>query len=192
MVCFIVSRRIRGSRKYQCSLSICDISEICEKYQNEYYPNNERMKSGKLFLIVALAGCFFITACSNTRHLPADERLYTGANVVVDGAASIREKKVLEEDLEGLTRPRPNSKLFGIRMKLWIHNLFRNKKENSFFGRIRERSGEPPVLLSELDLDQNIRVLQSHLENKGYFRAKVTGDTIIRTRRRANARYHAE
>ncbi len=35
------------------------------------------------------------------------------------------------------------------------------------------------------------RVLQSHLENKGYFRAKVTGDTIIR-RKKAHARYNAE
>jgi hypothetical protein len=36
-----------------------------------------------------------------------------------------------------------------------------------------------------------MKVLQNHLENKGYFNAKVDADTIVR-RRKAHARYHAE
>src|SRR4029079_12866307 len=79
----------------------------------------------------------------------------------------------------------------GLRFKLGIYNLFRKSKPNSFFGKIRDRNGEPPVLLSQVDLDQNVVVLQNHLENKGYFRAKVTGDTVIR-RKKASARYKAE
>jgi outer membrane protein assembly factor BamA len=129
-----------------------------------------------------------MTACNNTRHLPAGEKLYTGARTIVNGTSTVREKKVLKEDLEGLTRPKPNSKFLGIPIKLSIYNLFRNKKENSFFGRIRDKNGEPPVLLSQVDLQQNIKVLQSHMENKGYFHAKVSGDTIV-GRRRAHARY---
>jgi outer membrane protein insertion porin family len=121
-----------------------------------------------------------ISSCSSTRHLPPGEKLYTGARVTVNGASTVRQKKVLTEDLDGLTRPKPNSKFLGLRLKLGIYNLFRNKKENSFFGRIRERSGEPPVLLSQVDLQQNVKVVQSHLENKGYFRASVKGDTIVR------------
>ncbi|HJS54187.1 MAG TPA: BamA/TamA family outer membrane protein, partial [Chitinophagaceae bacterium] len=97
-------------------------------------------------------------------------------------------KKVLKDDLEGLTRPKPNTKFLGLRIKLSIHNMFRNKKDNSFFGKIRTKNGEPPVLLSQVDLQQNIRVLQSHMENKGYFHAKVTGDTVVR-RRKAHASY---
>ena len=49
----------------------------------------------------------------------------------------------------------------------------------------------PWVLLSELDLDHNTLRLQNHLENKGYFRAKVTGDTVVR-RKKARATYQAE
>lgn len=130
-------------------------------------------------------------SCSNTRHLPAGDYLYTGANVEVNGPGTVREKKVLRTDLEGLTKPRPNTKLLGIRLKLSIYNMFRKRSETSFFGRFRDRNGEPPVLLSSLDLEQNIKTLQSHLENKGYFRANVTGDTILK-RRKARARYHAE
>jgi outer membrane protein insertion porin family len=149
------------------------------------------MKAGRSFMIVSVAGYFFMASCSNTRHLPEGDKLYTGAGVTVTGTSSVREKKVLQEDLQGLTRPKPNSKFLGIPIKLSIYNLFRKKKEKSFFGRIRDKNGEPPVLLSQLDLQQNIKVLQSHLENKGYFRAKVTGDTTVR-RRRAHATYHAE
>jgi outer membrane protein assembly factor BamA len=149
------------------------------------------MKRKSVYSIILLSIYLFIVGCSNTRHLPADDKLYTGATVTVSGTSTVREKKVLQEDLDGLTRPKPNSKFLGIPIKLSIYNLFRNKKPNSFFGRIRDKNGEPPVLLSQLDLEHNIKVLQSHMENKGYFQAKVTGDTIVR-RKRAHARYKAE
>ncbi len=149
------------------------------------------MKQGTLLLIIIVAALFSFTACSNTRHLPEGDRLYTGANVDVHGPITIRTKKVLQEDLQGLTRPKPNTKLLGVRLKLTIYNLFRKKKENSFWGRIRDRNGEPPVLLSQLDLQKNKTVLQSHLENKGFFRTKITGDTIIRGKK-ARARYNVE
>jgi len=149
------------------------------------------MKMSKYYIVVLVIGYFLLAACSSTRHLPEGDKLYTGARINVKGTSTIREKKVLEEDLGGLTRPKPNSKFLGLRIKLSIYNLFRNKKENSFWGRIRDKNGEPPVLLSQVDLQQNVRVLQSHLENKGYFQAKVTGDTIIR-RKKAHARYNAE
>ncbi|MGZ8538198.1 MAG: hypothetical protein ACXWV9_08035, partial [Flavisolibacter sp.] len=52
--------------------------------------------------------------CSTTKHLPENEKLYTGASVTVEGASSKRQKKTLRSDLEGLARPKPNSKLLGI------------------------------------------------------------------------------
>ncbi|HET6721607.1 MAG TPA: hypothetical protein VFH07_02605, partial [Chitinophagaceae bacterium] len=71
------------------------------------------MKFGRYHSIILTTICFFIMACSNTRHLPANDKLYTGANIDVNGTSTVREKKVLTEDLEGLTRPKPNSKLLG-------------------------------------------------------------------------------
>jgi len=147
------------------------------------------MKVRGYYIIIIAMIYFFIVGCSSTRHLPPNEKLYTGANINVTGTSTVREQKVLTEDLGGLTRPKPNTKLLGLRLKLSIYNLFRNKKENSFFGKIRSKNGEPPVLLSQIDLQQNVRVLQSHMENKGYFQSKVAGDTIVR-RKKAHARYN--
>ena len=143
------------------------------------------------FFLLMGAGLVW-SGCSNTRHLPANDKLYTGATVKVAGPnLTAREKKVLRSDLEGLTRPKPNSKFLGMRIKLSFYNLFHNKKPNSFFGKLRDKFGEPPVLLSQVDLQQNTKLLDNHLENKGWFHATVTGDTVVK-KKRASARYTAE
>lgn len=141
---------------------------------------------------ILLSATLFLFSCSVTKHLPEGEKLYTGAVVNLDApGATRREKKVLKTDLQGLTRPRPNTRFIGIPIKLGIYNMFRKAKEKSFFGKLRNQYGEPPVLLSNVDLQQNVKVLQNHLENKGYFKAKVSADTVIR-KKKAHAVYTAK
>lgn len=138
-----------------------------------------------------LAAAFGWTGCSTTKSVPANDRLYTGATVKLEGGGlTARQKKTLRADLQGLTRPKPNSRFLGIPFKLGIYNFFAKSKPNSFFGRLRDRLGEPPVLFSELDLANNVKVLQSHLENKGFFKATVKGDTTVQARK-ASATYTA-
>ncbi|MEJ7914262.1 MAG: BamA/TamA family outer membrane protein, partial [Chitinophagaceae bacterium] len=133
-----------------------------------------------LFLFVV----FLFAACSTTKHLPPNEKLYTGASVDLKvNSLSANETKVLRTDLKALTRPKPNSSFLGIPFKLHIYNLLRNKKATSFLGKFREKSGERPVLLSAVDIDRNVKLLQNHLENKGFFRAGVSGDTIVKARK---------
>jgi outer membrane protein assembly factor BamA len=116
--------------------------------------------------------------CSSTKSVPDNDKLYTGVSVKVNDVSNARERKVLRNDLQGLTRPKPNSTFLGMRIKLGIYNLFYKAKSKSFFGKIRDKMGEPPVLASQLDLQKNIQVLQNHAQNKGYFNATATGDTI--------------
>ena len=141
-------------------------------------------------LIIVSAG-LVLTACNPTKYLPKGEALYTGSSVTVKGVESSRNRKVLRTQLQALTRPKPNSRVLGIPIKLNIYNLLRNKKEKSFFGKLRKKYGEPPVLVSSVNLEYNVKVLQSHLENNGYFRAQVTGDTVIKNRK-GHANYTAE
>lgn len=130
--------------------------------------------------IVFLFICF-ITACSTTKHLPEGEQLYTGATVKLEtSGTTARQKKVLKADLQGMVRPKPNTRFLGIPLKLGIYNMFRKAKPKSFFGKFRDKNGEPPVLVSSIDLENNIKLLRGHLENKGFFKAGVTGDTIVK------------
>ncbi|HEU0065470.1 MAG TPA: hypothetical protein VFQ58_10575, partial [Flavisolibacter sp.] len=142
-------------------------------------------------LLLILFSSFLWVACSNTRNIPKNDKLYTGATINISGVSTVREKKVLKNDLEGLTRPKANSTFLGMRIKLSIYNMFRNKKPNSFWGKLRSKYGEPPVLLSQVDLEQNVKVLKNHMENKGYFKAAVDADTVVHSKT-ARAKYNAK
>lgn len=136
--------------------------------------------------------CFFIAACSVTKSVPKGDKLYTGASVKLNSAGlPAREKKVVRSDLQGLVRPKPNTKLLGIPFKLHIYNLFYKAKPKSFFGKLRDRFGQPPVLLSSVDLENNQKILKSHLENKGFFHAKLNADTVVK-KKTASAVYSAD
>ena len=132
----------------------------------------ERISNRILFFGV----CIFLTACSATKHLPEGDKLYTGARIKLEGTTELtrNEHKVLKADLEGLTRPKPNTRFLGMPIKLNLYNLFYKRKK------LRDKIGEPPVLLSSLDLQFNTKVLQNHAENKGFFKAAVTGDTVVK------------
>ncbi|MBS1566887.1 MAG: hypothetical protein JST39_21075, partial [Bacteroidetes bacterium] len=112
------------------------------------------------------------------------ESLYTGAKVTVK-APELRPKrrKALKEQMESLTRPKPNSKILGMRLRLTAYNIAGHpKKEKSPRGWLKNKVGEPPVLLSGVDLLRNTQVLQSALENSGFFRDSVSTDTTVKNR----------
>lgn len=134
-----------------------------------------------------------MVSCSNTKKLPAGESLYVGAIVKVEGEAIKRkERKVLESDLAALTRPRPNRKMLGMRIRLLAYNLAGNpKKETSMMGKLKYKFGEPPVVLSDVSLEKNAAILANTLDNRGYFRSTVTFDTIVKNRK-ATAVYKVE
>jgi outer membrane protein insertion porin family len=146
--------------------------------------------SAPYYLWLVLCVTFFY-ACSSTKNLPPGEALYGGAKInIKDDEISRKKKKALRKQLSSLTRPVPNAKLLGIPFKLYIYNKFAKAKKGP--GKwLKERFGQPPVLLSSLSLDHNVQVLHSHLVNKGYFNAKVEGDTTVKSKK-ATALYDVQ
>ncbi len=147
-----------------------------------------KFKTTHIINLLLLA--FFVASCSNTKYLPKGEKLYIGADVkVIDDSLNRKERKTLEENLEALVRPKPNSSFLGLRPKLLIYNLAGEpKKEKGFRHWLRTKVGEPPVLASKVDVQYNIDLLQNRVENLGYFRAETEGDTTSR-RKRVKAHY---
>lgn len=123
---------------------------------------------------------FIICAgCNPTKKVPAGDALYTGGKVKLENStASKKQNTVIQADLQGLLRPKPNSKLLGIRFKLGLYNMAGSK--NNFINKFLRKNGEPPVLLSQVRLDKNSQLLTNTLENRGFFHAKVNGDTIVK------------
>jgi outer membrane protein insertion porin family len=124
--------------------------------------------------LVALAA--FISACSNTKHLPDGDTLFRGSKInIKDRGASKKERKVLKTDLAGLVRPKPNSKTLGWRLKLSLYNLAGDsKKKKGIKQWLRNKVGEPPVLGSSVKLDLNTSLMMNLLQNRGFFLAGGT------------------
>ncbi|KIC00522.1 surface antigen (D15) [Flavobacterium sp. KMS] len=146
-----------------------------------------KIKYIKYFILLSL---FFALGCSNTKYLPKGELLYTGASVKVeDTILTKKEKKELQTELEGLLRPLPNKQFLGLRPKLWIYNVAgepKKKKGTRYW--LRNKVGEAPVLYSKVDLDYNSAVLRNFIENKGFFKVRVSADSTAKDKR-ATAEY---
>lgn len=135
----------------------------------------------------------FLVSCSNVKYLPKGEKLYVGADVKISGDSLKKsDRKSLETELVGLLRPRPNSSILGLRPKLYIYNIAGTpKKEKGLKYWLKNKVGEPPVLMSKVDLDYNSSIVQNRLENKGYFRTQTQADTTDKNRR-VKAHYTAK
>jgi outer membrane protein assembly factor BamA len=138
-----------------------------------------------IYHVSSIVFLLFLFSCNLTKKVPDGDALYTGHSVKIKNAEVPKKQiKVLETDLKGLVRPKPNSKI-----KLAIYNMA--GKSNNFINKFLRKSGEPPVLLSQVNLERNIQVLTNTMENKGFFHAKVTGDTTIK-KKKASATYVAD
>jgi outer membrane protein assembly factor BamA len=127
--------------------------------------------------------CLVWAACSNTKYLKPGQKLYTGAEVVInpDSSAKIDDQGDVKSTLESKTRPKPNKSILGLKPKLYIYNLAGEpKKPKGFKHWLRTKVGEPPVLLSEVKLKTNDAVLTSFLISQGYLQSVVTGDTVAK------------
>ena len=148
---------------------------------------NKDQKMKKLIKIGLLAlACSFFANCSNTRFLKPGQNLYVGAEVKInpDSSSRIDEQKQVKKTLESKTRPRPNKSILGLKPKLYIYNLAGEpKKPKGIRNWLRNKVGEPPVLMTDLKLKYNNDVLKSYLISQGYLQAEVTGDTVIKRRR---------
>lgn len=147
---------------------------------------NKTMRTATKFTALALA-CFVLAKCSNTKYLKPGQNLYMGAEVKInpDTSKKIDDEKLVKADLEAKTRPRPNKSILGLRPKLYIYNIAGEpKKKKGLRNWLRNKVGEPPVLMSDVKVRYNNDVLKSYLISQGYLQAEVSGDTIINAKKR--------
>lgn len=124
-----------------------------------------------------LLAVFCFSSCSNTKYLQQGQKLYTGSKIQIEQHPDItnNESKDLKEQMDELLRPLPNSSFLGLKVKLWIYNKTQTEKSTGFKHWLNRKFGEPPVLVSEVNLNKNSEVLQGFLQNNSYFLAEVNG-----------------
>ncbi|MFZ4930325.1 BamA/TamA family outer membrane protein [Chryseobacterium sp. Mn2064] len=137
----------------------------------------------KYLLAFGLASA--VVSCSNTRFLKEGQMLYTGAEVKIENdTISKKEKKDLQSALEANLTPKPNSTFLGMRPKLYFYNIAKEpKKDKGFNYWLKYKVGEKPVLLGDVDREFNKDIIENYSENKGYFNARATYDTVSKNKK---------
>lgn len=132
-----------------------------------------------------LALLFFISSCSNTKFLQEGQMLYTGAKInIKNDTLTKKEKGNLKEALTDQLRPKPNSSFLGLRPRLYIYNIAKEPKKEKGLGYwLKYKIGEKPVLLGDVDREFNKKIIVNYSENKGFFNAKASSDTISKNRK---------
>ncbi|SDH58885.1 Outer membrane protein assembly factor BamA [Chryseobacterium taeanense] len=137
------------------------------------------------FKYIYTLGIAFAAVSCNTRYLKEDQMLYTGAEINIENdTISKSEKKDLKAGLEDNLTPKPNSSFLGLRPKLFFYNIAREpKKEKGFNYWLKYKVGEKPVLLGDVDREFNKDIIENYSENKGYFNARATYDTVAKNKK---------
>ncbi len=134
------------------------------------------MAKHKYLFLLAIV---FISACSTTKYLAPGQKLYDGGEIkIADKNTTKSEAKAMSSELGALLRPQPNGKILGLRFKLWVYDKTRTNKRRGLKHYINTHIGEPPVLVSSVDVTKNSTILQNRLQNESYFIAQVNGDTV--------------
>lgn len=126
-----------------------------------------------------------VTSCSNTKFLKEGQFLYTGAKIEVKSdSLGKKEKNNLSEALVGQLRPKPNSSFLGLRPRLYIWNITKEPtKDKGIRNWLKNKIGEKPVLLGDVDQEFNRKIIVNFSENKGYFNAQASSDTVSKNKK---------
>lgn len=129
---------------------------------------------------IVLIFAFLLHSCGVKKFIPEGEKLYTGASLQLESDLDKRTLLALENDLEKLLRPSPNSNFLGMRFGLWAYYKG-NKEKPGFINRfLNKRFGEKPVYLSQVIPESTEGILLNRLENKGFFYASSSHQVIDR------------
>jgi len=137
----------------------------------------------KYFLIFNF---LLLSACSGIRHLPAGEKLYTGADIVLESTGKINSRFVKTTAEEGV-RPPPNKVFLGMRPKLWMF-MKAGRTPKSKLQKWFKKQGEAPVFLSSVKPEVTSAIIDARLFNIGIFKS-YTGFKILEQKYTAKVIY---
>lgn len=131
-----------------------------------------------------------LASCSTTKNIPEGDRLYTGAKLEWENGKK-GDFKELKSGLNDRLRPKPNKKILGMPVKLWIYNMA-NPEKNKGVNKLLKKAGEPPVLFSSVRPQYVSQVLQSYLGDNGFFQASATPEVKNEGKKKASVVYTME
>jgi len=130
------------------------------------------------FFLLGWLVLFLLSGCQTLKHLPEGELLFRGADIRLTGAVASETRSQLQEALEEVVYPQPNTRLFGQYVGLHIHQRSQKQKGARLAKRLNKRFGEAPVFYSAVDAKKLEELMQNRLENRGYFDFDIRTEAV--------------
>jgi outer membrane protein insertion porin family len=127
-----------------------------------------------LYYIGGLFVLFLLPGCSAIKMVPENQVLYTGSEIKLEPEGRVKARKKIKELLNTNILPKPNTTILGMRPGLWFFYKAGNPQKKGLRSFMKNKLGQTPVYMRDIDDERIAEVLQAHLINNGFFRSKVT------------------
>ncbi len=114
------------------------------------------------------------------KYVPDNKVLYTKSEVKLIPEGRVKAKSKIKELLYTNINPKPNTSILGMRPGLWFYYVAGNPKKKGLRMFIKNKMGQAPVYMSDIDPDKTTDLLKGHLVNNGYFHSRVESKTEIK------------
>jgi outer membrane protein assembly factor BamA len=93
----------------------------------------------------------------------------------------VKNANSFKKELTDISMLQPNKKVLGIaKLRLWFYNVASQHRENKFRYWMKNKVGEPPVLMDSSLAIRSTQLIQNYLVNKGYFYANVNYEVLYK------------
>lgn len=133
-----------------------------------------KLRTNITFLLATIL--IVLQSCGVKKHIPEDERLYTGAKIEMESDSIIDKEKNLKAVLNEALRPEPNKSFLGIKYGLYFY--YKMQKEHPGFINkwLYKKIGEEPVYQSDVKPYEVEEILVNRLENRGFFYSSANSE----------------
>ncbi len=117
-----------------------------------------------------------LSSCKVSQFLEEGEVLYTGSKFKFEQKRLIENDKELEAVFAKKIYPKPNKKFLGLfYSKIWFYKKVKPKenKEKSFKHWLKNKLGEPPVYIKDIDEELMTTLIDKTMLDYGYFGTKT-------------------
>lgn len=124
-----------------------------------------------------------LNGCTAMKLVPANQVLYTDADVKLEPQGRVSAKKKIKELLDENILPKPNTTILGMRPGLWFFYKAGNPERKGLKSFMKNKLGQAPVYMSDIDHEHIAQVLKAHLINNGYFQSAVTSAVEVKEKK---------
>lgn len=115
--------------------------------------------------------------------VPENRVLYTDSDIKLVPQGRVQAKKKIKELLDANILPKPNTTILGMRPGLWFFYKAGNPQKKGLRSFMKNKLGEAPVYMTDIDNEHISQVLKAHLINNGYFLAEVSSQVSVKEKK---------